>query len=336
MQFEPLMATSVGSLPRPSWLGGTERSRVRFRLEGEALQEAQDDATLIALREQEAIGLDILTDGEQRRESFVYHAAATWDGIDLTDQREKETYRNRVSPRLVPRITGKVHRRSPACLAEFRYAKAHTDRPVKVAVAGPMTLIDSTLNEAYADEAELAMDIAAAVNAELLDLQAAGCDVLQIDEPAMTRYHEKVFAYGTRALDRCLEGVRVPTFVHLCFGYPGGLSLQHQYTYPDLLAALLKTSIAGFTVEFGRSAFDPAVLKSCRERLVMFGCVDPGDTPAPSVETVKARVQQALEHLDPRRVLLAPDCGLMTISRELARRKLAVMVEAARQLRAEI
>jgi len=120
MKFEPLMTTSVGSLPRPSWLAGTERSRATFRLEGESLREAQDDATLLVLREQEDLGLDLLTDGEQRRESFVYHAAATWDGIDMTQQREKETYRNRRSPRLVPRIIGKVKRRAPACLSRPR------------------------------------------------------------------------------------------------------------------------------------------------------------------------------------------------------------------------
>ena len=336
MEFEPLMATSVGSLPRPTWLAATERSRATFRLEGDALREAQDDAIILALREQEEIGLDILTDGEQRRESFVYHAATTWDGVDMVHQREKEMYRNRKSPHVVPRVTGKVKRRGPASVGEVRFAKAHTQRPVKIAVAGPMTVIDSTLNEFYADEAELAMDIAAAVNAELLDLQAAGCDLLQLDEPAMTRYHDKVFAYGARALDRCLEGVRVPTFVHLCFGYPGGLELQHQFAYPELLDALLKTRIGGFTVEFARSTFDPVVLKACRDRLVMFEEVDPGDTPAPTVDTVKQRVRQALDHLDPRRLLLAPDCGLMTISRALAGEKLQVMVEAARQLRREL
>ena len=336
MQFGLLLATSIGSLPRPSWLAETERSRATFRLAGETLREAQDDATLLALRAQEEIGLDILTDGEQRRESFVYHAATTWDGIDLANQREKETYRNRKSPRIVPRVTGPVKRRAPACLQEVRFAKAHTQRPIKVAVAGPMTVIDSTLDEFYGDEAALAMDIAAAVNAELIELQAAGCDVLQLDEPAMTRYHDKVFAYGARALDRCLEGVRVPIFVHLCFGYPGGAALQHQFAYPELLDALLQTRIGGVTVEFARSDFDPALLEVCRDRLVMFGCIDPGDTPAPSVDAVKQRVHQALRYLDPRCLLLAPDCGLMTISRELARAKLAVMVEAARQLRQEI
>ena len=134
----------------------------------------------------------------------------------------------------------------------------------------------------------MAMDIAAAVNAELLDLQAAGCDLLQLDEPAMTRYHEKVFDYGAAALDRCLEGVTVPVIVHLCYGYPGGASLQHQYTYPELLDRLMETRIAGFTVEFARSTYDPAILKPYRERLFMFGCIDPGNTPAPTVDDGEA------------------------------------------------
>jgi len=177
------------------------------------------------------------------------------------------------------------------------------------------------------------MDVAAAVNAELLDLQAAGCDMFQLDEPAMTRYHEKVHDYGARALDRCLDGVTVPTVVHLCYGYPGGAALQHHYTYPELLERLMQTRIAGFTVEFARSEYDPAILGPYREKLIVFGCIDPGNTPAPTVDQVKRRVGAALEHLDPARVLLAPDCGLMTISRALARKKLAVMVAAAKALR---
>jgi len=336
MKLPPLATTTIGSFPRPAWLAATDRSRAMFRLEGEALREAQDDATIVTLREQEDIGLDILTDGEQRRESFVYHAPATWDGVDMANLKQKDVYRNRTAPRIVPRIVGKVKRRSAAAVGEVRFAKAHTRRPVKVAVAGPMTVIDSTLDEFYRDEAALALDIAAAVNAELIDLQAAGCDMLQLDEPAMTRYHDKVFAYGARALDRCLEGITVPTFVHLCFGYPGGAALQHHFTYPDLLDALMQTRIGGVTVEFARSDFDPAVLEPCRDRLVMFGCIDPGNSPAPTVDSVKRRVGAALRHLDPQRLLLAPDCGLMTIPRALAREKLAVMVEAAGELRGEL
>jgi len=333
MKLGPLTTTSIGSFPRPHWLAHTERNRVTFRLEGEALHEAMDDATLVTLREQEDIGLDLLTDGEQRREGFIFHMTRTWGGIDLVNQAQKDTYRRRHQPRMVPRITGKIARRGAATVEDLRFAKAHTTRPIKMALAGPMTVIDSALNEAYDDEAELAMDIAAAINAELLDLQAAGCDMFQLDEPAMTRYHEKVIDYGARALDRCLDGVTVPTVVHLCYGYPGGAELQHHYTYPELLDRLMGTRIAGFTVEFARSDYDPAILKPYRDRLFVFGCVDPGNTPAPSVDAVKRKVARALEHLDPGRVLLAPDCGLMTISRPLAREKLKVMVEAARALR---
>ncbi|MFM2129568.1 MAG: hypothetical protein RL477_1114 [Pseudomonadota bacterium] len=336
MKLAPLAPTSVGSFPRPGWLAETNRSRARFRLEGAALKEAQDDATIVCLHEQEELGLELLTDGEQRRESFVYHAASTWDGVDMRRKGEKEVYRGRVNPHVVPRIVGPVRRRSAAVVDDLKFARAHTRLPLKMAVAGPMTMIDSTLNEAYGDEGELAMDIAAAVNAELRELQAAGCDMLQIDEPAMTRYHRKVFDYGARALDRCLDGISVPTIVHLCYGYPGGDTPQHEHTYPELLDALMKTRISGFTVEFGRSDYDPALLKAYGSRLIMFGCIDPGNTPAPGVDEVKRRIATLLDHVDPARVMLGPDCGLMTISRELAQAKLSAMVAAARELRATL
>jgi 5-methyltetrahydropteroyltriglutamate--homocysteine methyltransferase len=271
-----------------------------------------------------------------RRETFIFHIAGAWDGVDIENQVVKEIYRNRAANRLVPRITGKIIRRGPAAVDDLRVAKAHTSRPLKMAVPGPMTVIDSAANEFYDDDEELAFDIAAALNGELRDLQAAGCAVLQIDEPAMTRYHDKVRAYGARALDRCLDGITVPTIVHLCYGYPGGGALQHEYHYEDLLPLLMQTRIGGFTVEFGRSAFDPKVLQLCGDRIVMFGCIDPGDTPAPTVEAVERRVADALERLDPAKVWLAPDCGLMTISRALAHQKLQVMVEAARRLRVKL
>lgn len=336
LTLPPLATTHVGSMPRPRWMGETERNRISFRLAGDELREAQDDATVVTLREQEALGIDVITDGEQRREGFIFHMCRTWDGIDLVNQARKDVYRRRNMARIVPRIVGKLRRRSPATVADLTFAKAYTGRPVKMALAGPMTVIDSALNESYADEGEMAMDIAAAVNAELLDLQAAGCDLLQLDEPAMTRYHEKVFDYGAAALDRCLEGVTVPVIVHLCYGYPGGAALQHEYTYPELLDRLMQTRISGFTVEFARSDYDPAVLEPYRGRLFMFGCIDPGNTPAPTVDAVKRRVASALRYLDPSRVMLAPDCGLMTISRDLAREKLAVMVAAAKDLRSGI
>ncbi len=336
MSFGALTTTSVGSFPRPTWLAQTARNQVTFHMSGDPLKEALDDATIVVLREQEELGLDILTDGEMRRTHFIFHIAGAWDGIDTRNLATKTTYRNRAANRLVPRVTGKIVRRGPASIGDLLAAKAHTVRPLKMAVPGPMTVVDSALNEFYADEAELAFDAAAAINGELRDLQAAGCAVLQIDEPAMTRYHDKVAAYGAAALDRCLDGITVPTVVHLCYGYPGGGERQHQYEYKDLLPRLMETRIGGFTVEFGRSTFDPQVLKLCGDRIVMFGCVDPGDSPAPTVEAIERRVAQALEWLDPKQVWLAPDCGLMTISRPLAHEKLRVMVEAAKRLRAKL
>jgi len=333
MQLPPIATTTVGSFPRPGWLAEPERSQVKFRPEGALLKEALDDATLLILRAQEDIGLDLLTDGEQRRPHFINHVLAAFDGIDIARPGIKGVYRRRAQERLVPRIVGKVKRRSPAVIDDLRFAKTHTQRPIKMAVPGPMTVIDSTLDESYGDEAALAKDVAAAINAELLDLQAAGCDVLQIDEPAMTRYHEKVAAYGARALDRCLEGVRIPVIVHLCYGYPGGANRQHEYEYPELLRLLMQTKIAGFSVEFARSNYDPAVLSLCRGRLVMFGCVDPGDSPLPSMSTVVDRCRAALKYVEPANLLLAPDCGLMTISRELAGAKARFLVDVAKELR---
>lgn len=333
MQLPPVATTTIGSFPRPAWLAVSERTQVRFRLEGAALKEAQDDATRLTMQTQEQIGLDLLTDGEQRRIGFIHHILAAFEGIDVKNQAVKKIYRRREQEHLVPRIIGKVKRRRSVNVEDLRFAKLQTSKPIKLAVPGPMTVIDSTLDETYNDEPSLAMDIAAAINSELLDLQAAGCDVLQIDEPAMTRYHEKVFAYGAQALDRCLENIRTPTIVHLCYGYPGGADRQHQYEYPELLEELMKTKIGGFAVEFARSAYDPAVLGICKGRRIMFGCVDPSDSPLPPIKSVVERVRHALKYIDPANLLLAPDCGLMTISRDLANSKAQLLVDVAKEVR---
>lgn len=333
MQLPPIATTTVGSFPRPTWLGATDRSRVNFRLEGAALKEAQDDATTLNMKNQETIGLDLLTDGEQRRTGFINHILAAFDGIDLVHEAIKPIYRRRAQERPVPRIVGKIKRSKPAILDDFRFAKAQTTKPIKMAVPGPMTVIDSTLDETYHDEGAMAMDVAAALNEELRDLQASGCDVVQIDEPAMTRYHEKVFEYGAQALDRCLEGIQIPSIVHLCYGYPGGASQQHEYEYPELLEELMKTKIGGFGVEFARSNYDSAVLGICKGRLVMFGCVDPSDTPVPPLASVVERVRVALKYIEPKHLLLAPDCGLMTIGGDLANAKAKLLVDVARELR---
>jgi len=333
MEIPAIAATTIGSFPRPTWLAQTDRNRVSYRLEGATLKEAQDDATALSIHTQQQIGLDLLSDGEQRRIGFINHVLAAFEGIDLEHEAVKRIYRRREQPRPVPRIIGKIKRRAPAIIEDLRFAKTHTSKPIKMDVPGPMTVVDSTLDEYYNDEAVMAMDVAAALNEELRDLQAAGCDVLEIDEPAMTRYHEKVFSYGAKALDRCLEGIHIPTVVHLCYGYPGGLSQQHEYEYPELLNELMKTRIGGFGVEFARSGYDPAVLSIAKGRIVMFGCVDPSDTPVPSVASVVERVRTALKYIEPNNLWLAPDCGLMTISRDLANAKAKLLVDVAAEVR---
>jgi len=336
MNLPPIAATTIGSFPRPNWLAQPDRARVIFRLEGDTLKEAQDDATALSIHNQERIGLDLLSDGEQRRTGFINHILAAFDGIDLAHEVVKTIYRRREQPRPVPRVVRKIKRRAPAIIEDLRFAKAQTRQPIKMDVPGPMTVVDSTLDEFYKDEAAMAMDVAAALNEELCDLQAAGCDVLEIDEPAMTRYHEKVFAYGAKALDRCLERITIPTVVHLCYGYPGGAGQQHEYEYPELLEELMKTKIGGFGVEFARSGYDPAVLSIAKDRIVMFGCVDPSDTPVPPVSKVVERVRTALKYIEPKNLWLAPDCGLMTISRDLADAKARLVVDVAAEVRRTI
>jgi 5-methyltetrahydropteroyltriglutamate--homocysteine methyltransferase len=333
MNLPPIATTTVGSFPRPVWLAERDGTSVHFRLDGGERQEAQDDATIVCLRAQADIGLDLLTDGEQRRPHFISHVLAGLEGVDVVERRIKAVYRRQAVPRPVPRIVGPVRRRGPLILDDLRFAKAQTTRPIKMAVPGPMTVVDSTYDELYGDEAALALDVAAALNAELLDLQAAGSDVLQIDEPAMTRYHEKVAAYGAHALDRCLEGITVPTVVHLCYGYPGVGGQQHEYEYPELLAMLLQTRIAGFSMEFARSGYDPAILRHCGDRLILYGCVDPSDAPVEPLDVVVGRVRAALEYVAPSNLLLAPDCGLMTVSRDQARAKTMRLGEAAQVVR---
>lgn len=334
MPLPPVAATTVGSFPRPTWLADTDRARATFRLEGEVLREAQDDATLVSLREQEEAGLDLVTDGEHRRTGFINHVLAAWDGFDFVNLKPKAIRRRTDFFIQVPCVIGKVSRRSQAVVEDLRFAKAHASKPVKMAMPGPMTVVDTTYDDAYGnDEETLALDVAAALNAEILELQEAGCDVVQIDEPAMTRHHEKVAEYGARALERCLKGVTIPTIVHLCYGYPGVTARQHMYEYPELLDLLMQTSIGGFSVEFARSKFDPAVLGALKGRLVMYGCVDPSDASPEPVSVVTDRVRAALRYIEPEQMLLAPDCGLMTISRDLARTKARLLAETALEIR---
>ena len=324
------MATSVGSFPRPTWLAHTQRNQLTYRLEGDALKEAMDDATALVMREQEDLGLDILTDGEMRRttSSFTSPGHGTASTPRTSSPRRSTAIATPIAWCRASPARSCGARRPP--VDDLRAAKAHTSRPLKMAVPGPMTVIDSASNEFYEDEDELAFDVAAAINGELRDLQAAGCAVLQIDEPAMTRYHDKVarlWRQGARPLPRRHHGAdHRASVLRLSGRRRAAAPVRNTKTCCRML---MQTRIGGFTVEFGRSSFDPQVLKICGDRIVMFGCVDPGDSPAPTVDAGRAPRRRRRSIIStPSRCWLAPDCGLMTISRALAHEKLRVMVEA--------
>ena len=338
-EFAPVTPTTIGSYPRPKWMieaiPEESRAAFRFTLEGDALREAQDEAVRAAIRVQEDAGLELIGDGEQRRTNFINHILASWDGVDFENKTAK-SIRRRDDPRPVPTVRGKLVRREQAAVEDLKFLKANTDRPVKIDVPGPMTVVDSTFDAVYGDEAAMAMDAAAALNQELCALQDAGADVLQIDEPAMTRWHEKVVEYGAKALDRAIAGITVPTIVHLCYGYPGGLEAQHYYTYPELLDMLMETNISGFSLEFARSKYPADVLRHVEGRIVMLGCIDPGDQPLEAKDDVVGLVKQALEYVAPENLWLAPDCGLMLVSPEQAQAKSKLLVDTANAVRATL
>ena len=228
-RFGPLTTTSVGSFPRPTWLAHTQRNQLTFQLAGETLTEAMDDATVVVLRDQEDLGLDLVTDGEQRRTHFIFHIAGNWNGVDTQTLGHKDRYRNRTVDRMVPRIIGKITRRAPATVDDMRFAKAHTDRPLKMQVPGPMTVVDSTLNEFYERRSRAGPRHRRRPQRRAArDRRPAGCDVMQIDEPAMTRYHDKVRAYGARRSTAASTASRCRPSCISATAIPAASALQHR------------------------------------------------------------------------------------------------------------
>jgi 5-methyltetrahydropteroyltriglutamate--homocysteine methyltransferase len=308
------------------------RMREVWRVSGEALAEAQDDAVRLALADQERAGIDIVTDGEARRESYFNHFATALSGIDL--DRPAMT-RNRLGKEVpVPRVVGPIKRLRPVELEALRFLKAQTGKSVKITVPGPFTLTQLAKDEHYGDERKLAMAYAQAVNEELRDLEAAGADYLQLDEPYMQAHPDKARGFAVEAIDRALDGIRVPTIVHLCFGYAYVVSDKPSgYSFLPELAACRCSQVS---IEAAQPKLDLSVLKDLRNKQILVGVLDLGDQKIESAGTIAARLRAALEHVSPERVIVAPDCGMKYLPREVAFGKLAAMVEGARKVRAEI
>lgn len=334
--------TIVGSYPQPDWLIDRDKLKKQFpprtrakelwRISPEFLAAAQDDATRLAILDQERAGLDIVTDGEIRRESYSNHFATALAGVDL-DNPGKALDRSG-EPVFVPRITGPIRRKRPVGVENLKFLRANTDRLVKFTVPGPFTMTQQAQNDFYASEREAALDYAAAVNEEIADLFAAGADVVQLDEPYMQARPEKAREYGVEALNRALDGVSGTTCVHICFGYAALIHDRPEgYSF---LPELANTCCDQVSIETGQSKLDCEVLESLPAKHVLLGVLDLSSDEVESVATIKDRVRRALAHTDAERILLAPDCGMKYLARDAAFGKLSNMVEAARQLRDEV
>jgi len=331
--------TIVGSFPQPEWLidraklAGRFPPRVRakelWRIPPQYLEEAQNDATLIAIRAQEEAGLDIVSDGEIRRESYSNRFATALDGVDLDNPGSALDRSGHPNP--VPRIVGKIRRRHAVEVDDLKFLRAHTDRQVKITVPGPFTMLQQAQNDFYASEDEAAMDYAAAVNEEIKDLFAAGADVVQIDEPYMQARPEKARLYGLRALNRALEGVQGMTAVHICFGYAA--IIHERPSGYSFLPELAQCSCRQVSLETAQSNLDCAALAPLEGKKLMVGCIDLSDPAVETAETVVARIERALPYVKAENVILAPDCGMKYLPRETAIGKLRSMVAAAKILR---
>jgi 5-methyltetrahydropteroyltriglutamate--homocysteine methyltransferase len=333
--------TIVGSYPQPEWLidraklAGRFPPRVRarelWRVAEPYLAQAQDDATLLAIRAQEDAGLDIVSDGEIRRESYSNRFATALEGVDLDNPGTALDRSGHPNP--VPRIVGRIRRRHAVEVEDLKFLKRHTKRMTKITVPGPFTMLQQAQNDFYEREEDAALDYAQAVNEEIQDLFAAGADVVQIDEPYMQARPEKARQYGLAALNRALEGVTGTTCVHICFGYAAVIH-QRPSGY-SFLGELAGCRCRQVSIETAQSHLDTSVLRELEGKQILVGCLDLSDMNVETPEIVADRVRRALRHVKPQQVILAPDCGMKYLPREVAQGKLAAMVAAARQLRRE-
>jgi 5-methyltetrahydropteroyltriglutamate--homocysteine methyltransferase len=331
----------VGSYPQPEWLIDRPKlskqvPRLRMRdlwlVDDAHLEAAQDDATLLAIRDQERAGLDIITDGEQRRESYSNRFATALDGVDIDNP--GTTLNRSGKPIPVPRITAKITRRRPVEVRDVELLRANTDRRVKATVPGPFTMAMQAQDDFYGDPVAMAMDYAAAVNDEIKDLFAAGADVVQVDEPWMQQHPDKAKQYGVKVLDRALDGVAGTVAVHLCFGYAA--VVHDKPTGYAFLAELDASKAQQISVEAAQPKLDLKVLERLPSKDIILGVIDLSDMTVETPATVADRIRRALSHVPAERIIVAPDCGMKYLPRAVAFAKMKAMVDGAAIVRREL
>jgi 5-methyltetrahydropteroyltriglutamate--homocysteine methyltransferase len=337
-----LPTTVVGSYPQPDWLLDRDnlkgrlpprvRAREIWRVAEPLLEQAQDDATLLAIRDQERAGIDIISDGEMRRESYSNRFATALSGVDIGNP---GTALDRTGhPNPVPRVSGPIKRLRPVELRDVEFLKRNTARPIKITMPGPFTMAQQAQNDFYKNEEELILAYAAAVNEEAKDLKAAGADVIQLDEPYLQARPEKAKLYGVKAINRALEGVPGETAVHLCFGYAHVVHARPSgYSFLPELAATIAGQIS---IETAQSNLDLEVLKSLGGKRIILGVIDLNNPAPETPETVAARIRRAFKYVPPERIIPAPDCGMKYIARATAFAKLKALAEGATIVRREV
>ncbi len=337
-----LPTTVVGSYPQPRWLidqGNLRghlpprvRAREIWRVPEPFLEEAQDDATLIAIRDMERAGIDIISDGEMRRESYSNRFATALSGVDIEQPGSALDRTGHANP--VPRVAGPVRRTRPIEVRDVEFLRRNADRAIKITLPGPFTMTQQAQNDHYADDAALAMDYAAAVNEELRDLKKAGADVIQLDEPYLQARPEKARAYGVKAINRALAGISGPTAIHLCFGYAHVVHQRPEgYSF---LAELADCSADQISIETAQSNLDLSVLKALAGKSIVLGVISLGDLAVETAETVAARIRRAFAVVPPERIIPAPDCGMKYIDRATAFGKLRALADGAAIVRREL
>jgi 5-methyltetrahydropteroyltriglutamate--homocysteine methyltransferase len=336
-----ITTTVVGSYPQPNWLIdrdklGSKVPRVRapdiWRIPAEFLEQAQDDATLLAIRDMELAGIDIITDGEMRRESYSNRFATTLEGVDIENP---GTTINRTGARsVVPRIAGPIRRRGPVEVRDVEFLRANTAKPIKITLPGPFTMTQQAQDDYYKDEEALAMAYAAAVNEELKDLKRAGADIVQLDEPWLQARADRAARYGVKAINRALEGVPGTTVVHLCFGYAA--AVKDKPSGYSFLGQLADTRASQISIEAAQPRLDLAVLKELAPKSVMVGVIDLSTTTVETPAQVAERIRAALKHIAPEKLVVAPDCGMKYLPREAAFGKLLALAKGAEMVRQEL
>jgi len=335
MTGQPLLTTVVGSYPQPQWLidrqglARTAVPRIRvsnlWRIPPEHLEEAQDDATLVAIRDMERAGVDIISDGEIRRESYSNRFATALEGIDL--DRPGQITGSTGQPTPVPRVVGPIRRARPVQVRDVQFLRQHTDRRIKATVPGPFTLAQQAQNEYYPDRESLAMDYASCVNEEVKALFAAGADVVQLDEPWLRTNPNEARAYAVTAINKALEGVTGITAVHLCFGYAAMVrGKPSRYAF---LTELEESVVQQISIEAAQPKLDLAVLKELATKTILLGVLDLSDMNVEAPESIAARIREALRYVPPERLVVAPDCGMKYLPRAVAYRKLRAMTLGA-------